>query len=75
MTSADYKKHQPTPNLDPKFTPKTDSEVLRGVSRLDSWVYNVPDSNMDGLKVGGGGAADRGLGGGDKSATFRSVTQ
>lgn len=32
---------------------QTDSEVLRGVSRLDTWVFHVPDSNMEGLKVGG----------------------
>ncbi|KAI8468971.1 MAG: THO complex subunit 1 transcription elongation factor-domain-containing protein [Monoraphidium minutum] len=37
--------------LAPRKRVKTDSEVLRGVSRLDSWVYHVPDNNMEGLKV------------------------
>jgi len=45
-----------TPSTHPPPPPpqkQTDSEVLRGVSRLDNWVYHVPDSNMDGLKVRG----------------------
>lgn len=36
----------------PIDSPQTDSEVLRNVSRLDTWVYHVPDDNMGGLKVG-----------------------
>lgn len=35
----------------PRKRIKTDSDILKGVSRLDTWVYHVPDSNMDGLKA------------------------